>query len=233
MAWDDAYATIQDYRNNVERTNQTQDEMLRSYLKLASRYLDKELHQSFNKSIDLEDRFYMPVHRGNPRAPYLTGGLGYAETENPWLYLRADPNLDIDPLYSAEDLEISVDTNRDGGFTTVLGPTDFQLLPRNNPSRSEPHPYYRLMLTWFSPSTNAVWLPYAEVKVTGYWGWPAVPEAIKAATIELAAIWLFESPRATMTIDELNRVVRASPNAQNIVERVLRVYDRKVLTTGF
>src|SRR5437762_2783934 len=98
MAFTDAYATPQDYRSAVKHSDTADEEDIKRDLMAVSRYLDRELHQFFNFTSDAEgnpavqDRYYMPVHRANPRAPYLIYGYGYAESENPWVYLRADPN---------------------------------------------------------------------------------------------------------------------------------------------
>lgn len=78
--------------------------------------------------------------------------------------------------------EVATDESGDGTFETVWASTDYQLHPVNRPTG---RPYTRieavgtrtfpLRYTWSSRADR--------VKVTGIWGWPAVPEAVHQACL--------------------------------------------------
>lgn len=82
---------------------------------------------------------------------------------------------------------VKTDDNADGTFETTWTASDYQLLPINAPSGPEEEPYTELRAigtrTFPIPRTGRLGL----VQVTGTWGWPAVPEAVKQACILHAA----------------------------------------------
>lgn len=120
------------------------------------------------------------------------------------------------PLISVTSVE--VDTGPTGVYATALAPTDFELLPITGP----PAPYTAIRgLSW---ANNALWYEGSRVRITGIWGWPEVPAAVVAATIELTAIFRIESPRATNTVDEMGQVTSISRTSRDMVERILSPY---------
>lgn len=129
----------------------------------------------------------------------------------------------IDDL-SAAPTSIKVDTTRDGTFDTTLASAGYELLPINALLEPEPQPYTRIgLLPW---ADKTYFSAGERVQVTGKFGWPAVPEAVKRATIHLAAILRLESPRATARIPEMGDVITASPEAQHIIRQLLDRYKR-------
>lgn len=78
---------------------------------------------------------------------------------------------------------IETDDDDDGTHETAWTSADFVLLPRNAEADGEPWRRIR------SSSTSALWFPRGEgrVKVTATYGWPAVPSAVKDATLFQAA----------------------------------------------
>lgn len=107
-------------------------------------------------------------------------------------------------------------------FTTVtaVAATDFAMYPLNAAVGPEPRPYTLLSFRYGGFGLGQ------RVQITGKWGWPAVPEAIRADTIQLTAIWRLESPRATGRVSELGEVVTASRDAQMLVHRLVDIYKR-------
>jgi len=102
----------------------------------------------------------------------------------------------------------------------VLDAQDYELLPLNADKGPEPRPYTRLRLK------KGVFWEGARVEITGRFGWPDVPNPIKAATIQLTAILRLETPRATRRIPELGDAIEASPDAQRIIRDLMDAYQR-------
>jgi|SRR5690554_699755 len=96
---------------------------------------------------------------------------------------------------------------------------DYELWPYNADKGPEPRPYMKII----SPTG---FCRGQRVKVTAKFGWPAVPAAIKSATIQLTAILRLESPRATRRIEELGSTIEASPDAQSIIRQLMDGYKR-------
>ena len=128
---------------------------------------------------------------------------------------EASPYIWIDDLSESPE-SIQVDTNGDGTFETTVEPGDYNLLPLNADKGPEARPWTRVELSF----------PGQRVEITGKWGWPAVPAAIKRATIHLTAILRLETPRATRRIAELGESIEASPDAQSIIRQLTDAYKR-------
>lgn len=91
----------------------------------------------------------------------------------------------IDPLSSLTDLAVAVDQDGDGTFEDTLTiDVDYRLAPYNAAALSAPWTsLVALTGTTFPPGAR-------RIKVTGRWGWPAVPASIKQATlIQAARLW--------------------------------------------
>lgn len=118
---------------------------------------------------------------------------------------------------------VAYDSARDDTYATTLAATDYEKLPLNAASRPVPEPYRQLRATeWGS---LGIWPHGTKVRVTGVGGWNAVPAAVKAAAIELAALILIQSPRATSEMNEMGAtVVRTSREAQGIIQNLVRAY---------
>lgn len=133
--------------------------------------------------------------------------------------------LIIDDLVSVTTL--LVDESENGTPALSYAATDYQLEPLNAADGPEPAPYTRLFVpTW---SAQSHWIAGRLVRITGIWGWPAIPVAIARGTIHLTAILRLETPRAQSTISELGQLVQSSPQARGIVDKLVREYSRKPL----
>lgn len=124
---------------------------------------------------------------------------------------------------------IAVDLGNDNTYETIVAATDLYLRPPN--AAQDGWPYTHLLLR---PGNSAMttWGRLAQsVKVTGTWGWPAVPAAIKSGVIHLTGILRLESPRATERIPEgIDQAISTSREGQKIVRDLMNVYGRvKVL----
>jgi hypothetical protein len=178
----------------------------------VSRYLVYEAGESFGKD--------------DAAAVYLFKGDGTR-----WLRLDQDG---LPGLASKTDLAIKVDLDDDGSFAdeTALDNTDDLLYYGRgadlNPDKaSEPQPWRRIELTNRAPFG---YFPRGYlVQVTAIMGWPAVPQGVWSATLELCGIWRTQSPRSTGNMNELDGVVGASPMAQGLVKRFKAPYLRAVV----
>lgn len=216
MAIDDAYSTPQAYRDALTKRDAGKNEDIEADLLATSRYLERCLHTFFTKDDEPVARYYTPKH--------TTMKDGWAEAENPWMYLKGEQYLHTDPIASLVDLEVVVDTDRDFDYNdeTPLASNSYILLPRNALTGPEPAPYTDIMKTDLS-----VWTPGAEVKVTAVFGWPQVPKVIERLTIQLCGILRFESPRAR-AITEIDSTMEASRDAQAIIHEFKRAYRKQL-----
>lgn len=229
MGITDAYATPQMYRALLHSSDPGQDEDIQGDLLAITRYLERYLHVFFNKDDDLVTRYYTPTNRvRSPNPWYSAGGsgIGFAETENPWLHVRGEPILNIDPIADTTGMSIVVDTDRDGSYVgeSPLSASDYILLPRNALVGPEPGPY-----TSISRPVGFTWVPGCEVKITAIWGWPAVPKAIERATVHLTGILRIETPRATSRISEMDGTIAASKACQDILQSLAKTAYKRQL----
>lgn len=206
MAIGDAYATAAEYRGVIGGTETSADTLILRQLKATSRYLERKLGQYFNKDASVTTR------------KYRADGTGIIE---------------IEPVASTTGLLIAVDDSYDGDFTdeTDLAAADFELWPLNADKGPEPRPWTELRATGWG--ARSYFDEGFYVQVTAIHGWPAVPDAIAMATIELTAMALrLEGPYATQVIQEMETVVNASPQARSILKGLYQVYNRYPVGIG-
>jgi len=203
MAVVDAYASVAEYRGAIDKSDTTDDTEILTDLTAISRWIDQRFGRFWTQDT------------GDVSRTYRTHAF-------------TDDLLDIDDLVSVTSIKI--DENNNGLFTdeTALVAGDYELLPLNAGAGSEPRPYRHIHLT---PNGTKVQFPASTlVQVTGRWGWPAIPGAIKRATIHLTAILRLETPRAEARVSELGQLIQLSPQARYIVEDLARAYsDRYVV----
>ena len=82
----------------------------------------------------------------------------------------------------------ATDTSGDGVAETTWSTTDYQLLPYNPGAAPEQRPYTKVKaLHRIFPAIYPPLVRTDLVHITGVWGWPAVPYAIRQAALILAA----------------------------------------------
>jgi len=205
MAWADAYATAAEYRNRIQKSITSDDAAIEIGLTAISRMIERELGSAsaprvFNQG-DIGEFRWFSYRRTSYETPQF---------------------IEIDDVVTVTAVHIDTDAN--GSWETAAAATDYVLWPYNAPVHD--FPYTRLELHP-SPSVSfAVDYP-KPIRVTGTWGWPAVPAPIKEATIQLAAILRIESPRAEAMVSELGQLVQMSAQARGIVDRLKATYSRK------
>lgn len=203
MAIGDAYADNVQYKAVVGKTSGDNDTEIDRTLLSVSRAIDRLLGRGatgFNKDTAVVVRRYPP-------SDSFTNVLF------------------VDDIASKAGMIVKVDDDQDGiAEVTLVETTDFEVMPFNAPFGPEPRPYEYLSLPTPRVSRKS-WSVLTEV--TAIYGWPAVPSAIVDATIQLAAIWRLESPRATSQISAgFDAVIGTSKQAQDIIYDLSRVYGR-------
>lgn len=129
-------------------------------------------------------------------------------------------DLNIDDIVTV--VSIATDDNLEFEYDTVWSTTDWVIEPINNPRKG--WPYNRLIAVG-----AYVWpfnIPQA-VKITGAWGWSAVPQEIQLAT-KIQASRLFvrrQSPFGIAGTPELG-TVRLSARLDPDVEALIRPFKR-------
>ena len=219
MAVTDAYCSEPEYRA-AKKQESSADAMINAqYLSAASRYIDTKLDRKSGFNKDAADTFRIYEVRASGRVVE-----GWAESENPWKYGGLTRVLEVDDLVSVTS--ITMDDSRSGSFSTTLSTNDYELLPLNAAKGSEVRPYTQIGMTSWGAYT--AWPNGARVKVTGIHGWPSVPESIKIATIEIAAILQLKSVYATDRINEMNDVVNTSPMARALLMGLMTNYGKGI-----
>lgn len=202
----DPYCTVVDYKARIGSaaawaTDATRDAVVLSQLKAISRYIDRRVGRFFTKDAAAVARLYFRE-----------------------LYKDATV-LVVDDLVSVTT--IKVDVNDDGSFAeTALATADYELRPLNADKGPEPRPYTQIYAT--RVGAQRAWPAGIRIQVTGVYGWPAVPEAIQDATVQLAGILRIESPLATMRIPEIGEAIEASAEARQLLAGLVAMYRRSL-----
>lgn len=129
--------------------------------------------------------------------------------------------LPIDDIYSIT--EVAIDAAFDQTYSTVFATSDYLVEPVNNPRKG--WPYTRII------ATGSYIYPYPlpqSVRVTGIWGWNAVPAEVSMATL-LQASRLFtrrQSPFGIAGAPDLG-VVRLSARLDADVEVLLKSFRKR------
>ena len=147
------YATLAQVKSALRITDQIDDALLNTAISAASRFVDSYCDRSFSKSTAVRD--YVPTGRMDP--------------------------LIVDDIHVVTAVKIDEDLDRT--FGTTLRPIDFQLEPVNNRAAGQDGwPYVRIR-----PQEEGYWPLAMErratVRVEGTFGWDAVPDAVREATI--------------------------------------------------
>ena len=135
------------------------------------------------------------------------------------------PRLWLETNLGATPTAVAIDVNNDGSYAGAVAAGSLEPWPLNAAIGPEARPWRALDLRpWATDYTS--WPAGLRVRVTAVWGWPAVPEAVRQACVQLTAILRIESPRATSTVDELGRAIGMSSAASRIVDSLLEAYPR-------
>jgi len=147
------YCTLAQVKSALRITDAIDDTLLETAIDAASRWIDGYCGRNFEVASGTTSRDYIPSGRMEP--------------------------LLIDDLTSV--VSVKIDEDLDRSFATTLNEIDYQAEPVNARAFGNDYPYTRLR-----PQEDGYWpVSYsrATVRVEGTFGWPAVPDAVREATI--------------------------------------------------
>lgn len=126
-------------------------------------------------------------------------------------------------IASTDDLVIAVDTNDSATFGGTIGDTDYALHPSN--ALADGKPITKIVLTGVSYPSSLSYYGRDLVQITAKWGWPAVPDEIKKATMIQAAD-LFKAKDAVFGVAGTNDfgAVRVRSGLNTFAESLVMPY---------
>jgi hypothetical protein len=208
-----AYARIAD--------DDTQDDVqVALAVTAASRAVDRATLRQFGAVASAEDRFYTAEwHPGR----HQRGHSSFIFTVDPVAVLTASHGhwaVDIDDVQDDTGLTVSYDT--DGGGTYPLVVTDYRLTEINAAAEGKPWTGLR-----FGPAADVFGVEFG-VKVHAVFGWTAVPDTIKQATLLQASRLLSrrDSPYGVAGSPEAGTEIRLLPKLDPDVALSVRPYYR-------
>lgn len=160
MAWAPNYASTGELGSLVRVGDALDDAQLGLALAAASRAVDDRCRRQFGRLDEPETRRYT---------------ARWSRTRAGWL-------APIDDLMTTADLAVGVGVG-DSGDPEVTVAAGYVLRPRNGPARGLP--WTELLIPAAAAPGGAG--GDGSVQVTARWGWPAVPVAIKQATLMQAS----------------------------------------------
>ena len=141
---------------------------------------------------------------------YVDTKVGFGVTSSQTRYYTAQ-RFDFvltDPIVTVTAL--ATDINGTGNYTQTWSANDYVLAPRN--AALDSRPYTEIDTSPFSSAALNFPTGYLVVKVTGTFGWPSVPAAVKqAALIQMGAIFASRTaPFGAVGSESLGGVLRMS-----------------------
>lgn len=179
MAITNGYCTLTEVKAALRISDTVDDTLLENAVEAASRRIDGECSR----------RFYQD---GSATA------RTYAATRHDLII--------VDDISTTSGLIVKIDDDADGTFeTTLTSGTDFQLEPVNALTQAKPVTMLRALDTGWPVAANGRTL----IQITARWGWPAVPDAIREATVLLAARQFrrLDSPLGVAGFGDLGAIV--------------------------
>lgn len=158
MAWAPTYSTLTALKAHLRITDTADDTELTACLAAASRAIDYECNRQFGVSTAV--------------ARIYSVDCGFT--------LNGRPILSIDDLQSTVGLVVGIDLDDTFTYSTLLTiGVDFDLWPFN--AVADGKPWTHLVMR----STSTQGLPWTDrgVRITGAWGWTAVPDVVTSAVL--------------------------------------------------
>ena len=141
-------------------------------------------------------------------------------------YFAAENELvcEVDDLRGTA-ITLQTDKNANGALDLTWTVSDYQLEPLNGYSNGQTWPYTRIRaaLDYLFPVTNEL----ALVKVTGNWGWPSVPTAIKYACVLQSQRFFkrYDSPTGVLAFGDMGGI-RVSTQLDPDVRQSIDAYRK-------
>lgn len=154
MAWAADYCTVADLRAFMRISDALDDTIMTPAISAASRAIDRACDRQFGRTLTAEDRYY----------------------EAKWNSYKCEWYVEPDDIASTTSLSIGWDANNDQTFSQVV--SDYLLRPRNALGKSEPITHIVIRDADGGRGNHT-----GEVMVHAIFGWLAVPDTIKYATM--------------------------------------------------
>jgi len=201
----DAYATAEEYRARVDQSDATGDDVLLSQLSAVTQYLKNRLGRFFTRDAAVVVRTF----DGNgQRRLYLPG------------------------IATATGLIVKVDLDGDNDFdgadeTLTLG-THFWVGPANADKGPEVWPFEYLEIIPGNGRLAAWPERLRAVQITGSFGWPVVPGAIREATISVTRqLRDILGAGATMTLQSIEAAIPQASSSLALILDMERQYAKQ------
>jgi hypothetical protein len=199
MAMTNPYASLSDVKLAARISDTIDDALLELAIESASREIDSYTERVFfNTGATAVSRVYIPQD----------------------LYL-----LETDDIVSVSS--IKSDSTGEGGFDLTWDDADYQLEPLNGIAGGITTPATRIRAIgsklWPIYQPRDLNAGQASVQITGVFGFPSIPIAIRQATIlsSLRAYKRYESPTGVLGFSDMGVVrvsVRLDPDVQRLVD---------------
>ena len=177
-----SYATLAELKASLAITDSTDDTPLQSCLDAADQLINN----------------------------YVDTKVGFGVTSSQTRYYTAERYDFVltDPIVTVTALATDIDGT--GNYTQTWSANDYVLAPRN--AALNGRPYTEIDTSPFSNAVLNFPTGYREVKVTGTFGWPSVPAAVKQSSlIQAGAIWASRTaPFGAIGGETLGGVIRMS-----------------------
>lgn len=156
------YASVEELKSRIQITGTADDFELHAACFAASRAIEQRCERVFWRTLSSEVRTFEPTDPCLLRLP------------------------EFSDLVSVTSLK--TDADGDGIYETTWSTSDYQLLPLNSTAGPEPHPYTSIRAVGSQRFPCAYRNTRTDrIQITGVFGWPSVPLAIKQAALILAA----------------------------------------------
>lgn len=204
MAWAPSYAATSETRNRERISDVADDALLALAIAASSRAIDDECHRQFGLVDAPEARLYTAV----------------------WDRKLCRWVVRIDDLMTTTGMAVAVDRSDDGQFADAIAGSALQLEPLN--AAAEGRPWEQITVRAGSSVQPTGQL--GAVRITARWGWTAVPQSIKQATMQQvgrlnarrdAPFGVAGSPEAG---SEIRLLARLDPDVLTTVKPYRRVW---------
>ena len=177
-----SYATLAEAKASLGITDSTDDAAIQSCLDAADQLINNYVDTKVGFGVTTSQTRYYTAQRFD--------------------FVLTDPIVTVTAL--------ATDINGTGNYTQTWSANDYVLAPRN--AALDSRPYTEIDTSPFSTAQLNFPTGYLEVKVTGTFGWPSVPAAVKqAALIQTGAIFASRTaPFGAVGGESLGGVLRMS-----------------------
>lgn len=210
MVVGDAYATLAEYKAAVDKTKTGDDAEIGGQLIAVSRLIDRRTGRFFSVDAAPVARLY------DGRKAVRDGTRIYVADVSTLTGLIVKVDLDDDFDFSEPEETLTINDH-------------FWMADANAALGPEPRPWTALDIKPTNGRLDVWPAGPRKLEVTAAHGWPAVPAAIREATISITREWRdLQEAGMTLELEAVDQVVNLSSKAFSIVTRTQAEYSRRV-----